>query len=83
VSGRVWHGRRYHEWPSSTPVIDVVRTLIAVASVMIGSHAAIFLAIAFSNGDNGLVVKNALFFVGIAIANAAVDGVRYWRRHHA
>jgi hypothetical protein len=35
------HGRGYHEWVSETPVIDVVRTVIGVASVLAGSYAAL------------------------------------------
>jgi hypothetical protein len=78
----VRHSRSYHARPSATPVIDVVRTVIAVASVLIGSHAALFMALAVQAGDERLALKNALFFVAIAVANAVVEAVRHWRRHH-
>ena len=54
MSRQRWHGRGYHEWRTSTPVIDVARTVVGVASVVIGAHAAIFLAIAISNRDGEL-----------------------------
>jgi len=76
------HSRSYHEWPNATPVVDVVGTVIAAASVVIGSYAALFLALAVQAGDERLALKNALFFVAIALANGLVDVVRHWRRHH-
>jgi hypothetical protein len=82
MSRQAWHGRGYHEWRCSTPIIDVARTVIGVASVVIGAHAAMFLAIAISNSDEELIFKNSLFFVGIVVANAFVDGLRHWRRHY-
>jgi hypothetical protein len=77
------HRASYHEQPVETPVIDVVRTVIAVASVLIGSYAALFLILALAAGDERLARENALFFVVIALANGVVDAVRDWRRHHA
>jgi hypothetical protein len=77
------HGRSYHEWPSETPVVDVVRTVIAVASVLIGSYAALFLVLALQAGDGRTAAENALFFVAIALVNGLVDAVRHGRRHHA
>lgn len=79
---RFRHSRGYHEWPIETPVIDVVRTVIGVASVLIGCYAALFLILALQAGDGRLAAQNALFFVAIALANGIVDGVRHWRRHH-
>jgi hypothetical protein len=80
---RPWgHTSTYHAWPSSTPVIDVVATLVAVASVVIGAHAALFLAFALRSGDKATAAENALFFVAIGLANASVDVLRCWRRHH-
>jgi hypothetical protein len=76
------HARGYHEWESSTPVLDAVGAVVAVASVVIGGHAAIFLAYALRRGDDEVAVQNALFFVGIGIANGSVDALRRWRRHH-
>jgi hypothetical protein len=76
------HTRGYHEWESSTPVLDAVGAVVAVASVVIGGHAAIFLAYALRNGDSATAVQNGLFFVGIGLANGSVDALRRWRRHH-
>ena len=76
------HRPGYHEWCNSTPVIDAIGAVIAVASVVIGSHAGLFLLFALQRGDRETAAENALFFVGIAIANGAVDTLRHWRRHH-
>jgi hypothetical protein len=76
------HSAGYHEWESSTPVLDAVGTVVAVASVVIGGHAAIFLAYALRAGDRASAVQNGLFFVGIGVANGSVDALRRWRRHH-
>jgi hypothetical protein len=80
---RAIHRRGYHEWVTETPVIDVVRTVIAVASVLIGCYAALYMILALQAGNWRLAEENALFFVAIAIANGLVDAVRHWRRHHA
>ena len=77
------HGRRYHEWVSETPVIDVVRTVIGVASVLVGCYAALFLILALQAGHRRTAAENALFFVAIALANGRRDAVRHSRRHHA
>jgi hypothetical protein len=80
---RPWeHSRGYHEWPSSTPVIDAVGAVVAVASVVIGAHAALFFAGAVRDGDGETAAENAQIFVAIGIANGAVDALRHWRRHH-
>jgi hypothetical protein len=63
-------------------VIDVVATVLAVASVVIGAYAALFLAFALSNGDRETAVDDALFFVAIALAHPSLEMVRHWRRHH-
>ena len=76
------HSRTYHAWPRSTPVIDAVATIVAVASVVIGAHAALFLAIAASNGDRATAIEDVLFLIAIAVANALLDIIRHWRRHH-
>jgi hypothetical protein len=81
---RPWgHSPSYHAWPSSTPVIDAVGSVVAVASVVIGAHALLFLAYALGNGDAATATQDASFLVAIAIANCAVDALRRWRRHHA
>jgi hypothetical protein len=80
---RPWgHSRGYHEWSSTTPVIDAVGAIVAVASVVIGAHAAIFVALALQSGDGAAAADNALFFVAIGLANGFLDGLRHWRRHH-
>jgi hypothetical protein len=76
------HSRGYHEWEGTTPVLDAVGAVVAVASVVIGGHAAIFLAYALRSGDHDAAVQNGLFFVGIGLANGSVDALRRWRRHH-
>jgi hypothetical protein len=81
---RPWrHSRGYHEWQSTTPVIDAVRTIVAAASVVIGAHAALFLAIAVRDGDGEAAADCGAFFVAIALANGFVDALRNWRSHHS
>jgi hypothetical protein len=80
---RPWpHRPGYHEWVRSTPVLDAIGAVVAVASLVIGSHAALFLLFALRAGDHETAADNALFFVAIALANGAVDALRHWRRHH-
>ena len=83
MGSRVGHRTGYHAWQSSTPVIDVIRTLVAFVSVVIGSYAGLFLLLAVGAGKWDVAADNALFFVFIAVANAAIDAARRWRRHHA
>jgi hypothetical protein len=80
---RPWgHTRTYHEWTSLTPVVDVLGTVVAVASVVVGSHAGLFLVLALEDGDTEAMVDCGVFFLAIAIANGLVDLLRHWRRHH-
>jgi hypothetical protein len=80
---RPWpHTRSYHPWASTTPVVDALGTVVAVASVVIGAHAGLFLILALQQGDRAAATDAALFFVPIAIANGLVDALRHWRRHH-
>jgi hypothetical protein len=79
---RVPHAPGYHEWPNSTPIVDAIMTVIAVASVVIGSYALLFLALAVLRGDGALAVDNGLIFVGVMVLNGVADCVRHWRRHH-
>ena len=74
--------RNYHEWPASTPVIDVVRVIVAAASVMIGAYALVFMAFAVRDGDSDLTARYSLFLGGVVIANLLVEMLRRWRRHH-
>jgi uroporphyrinogen-III decarboxylase len=80
---RPWRrARSYHEWSSTTPVIDAIGSIVGVASVVIGGHAAIFLAVALRDGDEWATLVNLLLFAAIAVANASLDALRHWRRHH-
>ena len=76
------HGAHYHEWPSSTPVLDAIAAVIAAASVVIGGYAALYAILAALAGDLELVFEYAPFFVAIGVANGALDLLRHWRRHH-
>jgi hypothetical protein len=80
---RPWgHTRTYHEWVSLTPVVDALATVVAVASVVIGAHAGLFLILAAHAGDKAAVIDCLKFFVAIAIGNGLVDLLRHWCRHH-
>jgi hypothetical protein len=80
---RPWgHTRTYHEHVSLTPVVDALGTVVAVASVVVGAHAGLFLILAYYQGDMATIVDCLKFFVVIAIANGLVDLLRHWRRHH-
>ena len=72
----------YHAWASSTPVLDVARVLVAVASVMILGYDLIFLAFAVADANWGLAAKYGLFVAAVAAANLAMDALIRWRRHH-
>ena len=74
-------GSGYHEWTRSTPVLDAIGAVVAVASIIIGSYAALFLMGAVHRGDTDTAAECGLFFVGIALANGIVDALRHWRRH--
>jgi hypothetical protein len=76
------HRSGYHDWPNSTPMIDVVRTLVAVASVVIGGYALVFMAFAVRDTNWGLAAKYGPFLIAVGLANGLVDVVRRWRRHH-
>jgi formate-dependent nitrite reductase membrane component NrfD len=78
----VRHRPDYHAWPKSTPLIDAIGTVVAVASVVIGGYAGLFLVMAALAGRWDVAADCALFFPFIAIANAAVDAARHWYRHH-
>ena len=80
---RLWrHSSTYHEWASTTPVVDALGAVVGMISVVIGGHAAIALALALRDHDRGAVRESLLFFVAIALANLLVDLLRRWRRHH-
>jgi hypothetical protein len=75
-------GSDYHEWTRSTPVLDAIGALVAVASIIIGSYASLFLIGAVHRGDSELAAECGVFFVGIALANGILDLVRHRRRHY-
>ena len=72
----------YHEWTSSTPLLDVARVLVAVASVMILGYDLIFLAFPLADANWGLAAKYGAFVVVVGAANLAMDVLIRWRRHH-
>jgi hypothetical protein len=72
----------YHEWTSSTPLLDVARVLVAVASVMILGYDLIFLAFALADANWGLAAKYGAFVAVVGAANLAMDVLIRWRRHH-
>jgi heme/copper-type cytochrome/quinol oxidase subunit 3 len=76
------HRRGYHEWPNSTPLLDITRVLVGAASLMIGAFAVIFAAFAARDGNGDQIAKYVLFLVGIAVANGLVELAIRWRRHH-
>jgi hypothetical protein len=82
MSLRRRHSRGFHEWESTTPVVDALAAVVAAMSIVIGGHAALALALALRDRDHAAVVQSALFFVAIAVANGLVDLLRHWRRHH-
>jgi hypothetical protein len=74
------HRRGYHEWPNSTPLLDVARTLVGAASVLVGAFAAVFAAMAARDGNGDQVAEYGL--LGIVVANGLVEAAIRWRRHH-
>jgi len=76
------HTRGYHEWESTTPVLDALAAVVGMISIVIGGHAALSLWFALRDGEDGAVVESVLFFVAIGAANGLVDLLRLWRRHH-
>jgi hypothetical protein len=72
----------YHDWPASTPVLDLARILVAVASVMILGYDLIFLAFAVADANWGLAAKYGAFVAVVGAANLAMDVLIRWRRHH-
>ncbi|MEA2248174.1 MAG: hypothetical protein QOH46_2703 [Solirubrobacteraceae bacterium] len=76
------HRPTYHEWSSSTPIVDVARCLVAVASVVIGGYAILFTAFALRDANWGLAARYGAFLGVVAVANGVVDVLWRWRRHH-
>jgi hypothetical protein len=78
----MWLHVSHHERLKSTPVIDAIGAVVAVASVVIGSYAGLFLIMAAAARRWDTAADCALFFVFIAVANALVDAARHWSQHH-
>jgi hypothetical protein len=66
--------------PKNTPLIDAIGAVVAVASIVIGSYAGLFLIEAAIAGRWGTVADCARFFVFIAIGNGIIDVARHWSR---
>lgn len=75
-------GSGYHEWTRTTPVLDAIGAVVAVASIIIGSYATLFLIGAVHQGNGQRAAECGVFFAGIVLANGIVDALRYWRRHY-
>jgi hypothetical protein len=78
-----WHARSYHAWSSATPVADALMSVLGVASVVIGTYAALFLVLSLHAGDRATALENAIFLAVIAAVNGLAACARSWRRHHA
>jgi hypothetical protein len=78
---RVSHKSGNRALPKSTPLIDAIGSVVAVASVVIGGYAALFLTAAALGRRWDVAAHCALFFVFIVVANALVDAARWWSRH--
>ena len=76
------HASRYHAYARTTPVIDAIGSVVAVASVVIGTYALLFLAFALHHGNTMVAVQNGLFLLAIAVGNALFEVFRHWCRHH-
>jgi hypothetical protein len=76
------HRPGYRASPKSTPLIDAIGAVVAVASIVIGGYAGLFLITAALAGRWDVAADCALFFLFIAVGNALVDAARWWSRHH-
>jgi hypothetical protein len=76
------HRPGYRAPPKSTPLIDAIGAVVAVASVVIGGYAGLFLIMAALAERWDVATDCAIFFLFIAVANALVDAARWWSRHH-
>ena len=76
------HASGYHPYARTTPVIDAIGSVVAVASVVIGTYALLFLAFALHHGNTVVAVQNGLLILAIVVANALFEGLRHWCRHH-
>jgi hypothetical protein len=63
-------------------VIDAIGSVVAVASVVIGTYALLFLAFALHHGITVVAVQNGLLLLAIVVVNALFEVFRHWCRHH-
>jgi hypothetical protein len=75
--------RGYHEWESTTPVLDAIAAVVGMISIVIGGYAALALWFSLRDGEASSIAVSVLFFVAIGAANGVVDLLRRWRRHHS
>ena len=71
------HASDYHAYARTTPVIDAIGSVVAVASVVIGTYALLFLAFASHHGITTVAVQNGLFLLAIAVANVLFEVFRH------
>lgn len=64
-------------------MFDAIRTVIAFASVLVGSYGMLFLALTLWTRHWRAAADTGVFFVAIAVANGVIDGLRHWRRHYS
>ena len=62
--------------------MDAIRAIVGVASVVVGTHALLFLLLAWLRDDRAAAVDCALLLAGVALMNGCVDALRHWFRHH-
>jgi len=72
----------YHAYVRETPVLDAIGSVIAMASLVIGAYALLFLAFAVHHDNDAVALQNGLFIGVILGANALFELLRHWRRHH-
>jgi hypothetical protein len=78
----VRHATSYHAYARSTPVIDAIGSIVAVASVLIGTYALLFLGFAVDAGNTVVAFHDGLVLAGVVVANGLFQAMRHWIRHH-
>ena len=76
------HAPGYHAYARTTPVIDAIGSVVAVASVVIGTYALLFLAFALHHRNTVVAVQDGLLLLAIVVANTLFEVFRHWCRHH-
>ncbi len=77
------HGKSYHAWRSSTPLLDAVVLVMEVMAFLISGYALLFTAFAIRDGNFGLALRYGLFVLVCGVAVGGAHVYRRWRRHHA